>query len=185
LPGGSASEGAQNDGRKTSFVRLATISEAAVDRTVVHIGRHHDTEMSESLFEALFIPSPEVKPGGRVRQLWRPLRRGGWGPVLPWTRPGCVYPVAHRRFRSINVRCRRNTTGVLNVQANHVILRIPALPLRAVVDRLSSKRTMQALKNRLTCPVPCRGGDGSRLLQAKQMVRPGGRAGGQTVPSAA
>ncbi|KQW47798.1 UDP-N-acetyl glucosamine 2-epimerase [Nocardioides sp. Root1257] len=51
-------------GARPQFVKLAPISEAAlaagVDHTIVHTGQHYDAAMSDSFFETLSIPSPDV-----------------------------------------------------------------------------------------------------------------------------
>lgn len=51
-------------GARPQFVKLAPIAEAAVaagvDHTIVHTGQHYDVAMSDSFFEALSIPSPDV-----------------------------------------------------------------------------------------------------------------------------
>ncbi len=58
-------------GARPQFVKLAPVAEAAarqgVEHVVVHTGQHYDENMSQSFFDELAIPAPDVNLGGGVR----------------------------------------------------------------------------------------------------------------------
>lgn len=54
-------------GARPQFVKLAPVAHAAVDKgvehVVVHTGQHYDEKMSQSFFDELYIPVPDVNLG--------------------------------------------------------------------------------------------------------------------------
>ena len=54
-------------GARPQFVKLAPIAHAAaaagVEHVVVHTGQHYDHRMSDSFFDELRIPAPDVNLG--------------------------------------------------------------------------------------------------------------------------
>ena len=92
----AVNEGFSVVGARPQFVKLAPVDaafrDAGFDHLVVHTGQHYDTNMSQSFFETLQIPEPDVNlkvgSGSHAEQTGAIL--ASLGPVLEGYRPDWV-----------------------------------------------------------------------------------------------